>query len=29
MLKGVTEMGQMSYFIYTTTSAKNILAYMI
>ena len=29
MLKDVTEMGETPYFIYTTTSAKNLLAYMI
>ena len=28
MLKDVTEIGEIPYFIYTTTSAKNLLAYM-
>ena len=29
MLKDVTEMGEIPYFIYTTTSAINLLAYMV
>ena len=29
MLKDVTEMGEIPCFIYTPTSAKNLLAYMV